>query len=146
MEHSNLRQLEEWLRQFEDGYVFNQAEVSRIADNLAGCWRRIEGYDSEEMTANKLGRIEKAEWHPPVLVFVIERHGGTALGSTRAVLQSWLVNVREGRVEDVRQAGYRQLRPRAPAFRVEPVADGSPARYGLAVRRTTCAGVRIGKR
>lgn len=46
------------------------------------------------MEAHKLlSRMEQIVWEPPVLTFVIARHGGMVLGSTRAELQHWAVDL-----------------------------------------------------
>lgn len=63
------------------------------------------------MEAHKLARMERVHWDPPILAFVIERHGATVLGSTRAELQSWAVDL-ESREACVGCGGYRQLYPR----------------------------------
>ncbi|WP_147263492.1 hypothetical protein [Roseimicrobium gellanilyticum] len=60
------------------------------------------------MHAEKLHRIEKVQWNPPVLSFQIERHGGTTLGSTRAEMQHWEVNVEQGTANQVRRT-HRQI-------------------------------------
>jgi hypothetical protein len=44
-------------------------------------WADLEGASDEAMEPWKLGRMENPEWLPPVLTFVVERHGGTVLGS-----------------------------------------------------------------
>jgi len=72
----------EYLRGHEPGRLRETAELER---HLAESWATFEGNDSEGMTAEKLpGRMEQVEWTPPVLNFVIERHGGACLGSSRA--------------------------------------------------------------
>ena len=76
----------------------------------------------EAMEPYKLNRMEKAEWQPPILSFVVERHGGTALGSTRADLQHWTVNV-ETKEANCHIAGHRQLEPMQPRMDVKPLAD-----------------------
>jgi hypothetical protein len=53
---------------------------------------------------------------------VIERHGGTALGSTRAAKQRWGVNM-DTQVVEEREIGFRQVRPPSPRLDVEPLAE-----------------------
>src|SRR6266511_2492844 len=96
---------------------------SRIEGLLADAWPELEGGEAEGMAAWKLrGRTEQLDWQPPCLSFVIERHGATVLGSTRAELHGWEVNVETG---GTRQgpAGYRQLSPHDRPVRVGPLAD-----------------------
>src|SRR5713101_1397585 len=75
------------------------------------------------MCADKLYRLEDLEWNPPVLSFVIERHGGTVKGSTRGKLQLWQVNLEKGIAQCNPNYSFRQLTPRDPALRVEPIAE-----------------------
>jgi hypothetical protein len=74
------------------------------------------------MTSAKLDRLEAAEWSPPILIFVIERHGAAALGSSRAEVQEWRVDVVNGNAE-CRTRTTRQIRPRGSAFDAEGVAE-----------------------
>jgi hypothetical protein len=60
---------------------------------LAGCWHEFVGAESQRMHAGKLGRMEDVRWEPPVLSFRIERHGAMGVGSTRAELQNWRVDL-----------------------------------------------------
>ena len=74
------------------------------------------------MEAYKLGRMEDISWNPPVLSFTIERHGGTVMGSTRAELQNWNVNV-ETRSATCGVGGHRQLEPMQARLNVKPMAE-----------------------
>lgn len=65
-----------------------------------------------------LGRMEQVRWEPPVLSFIVERHGETVNGSTRAELQHWEVAV-ENRTARIVKTGQRQLKPMAPDRQVE---------------------------
>ena len=75
------------------------------------------------MTPYKLteDRIEQPAWEPPVLTFVIERHGGTAQGSLRADLQTWIVDLDAGTAKPA-TTGRRQLRPMSPRLDVRAIA------------------------
>lgn len=80
---------------------------------LADIWDELGGSSDGGMAGYKLhGRIETAIWEPPHLRFTIERHGGTALGSSRAEIQRWVVNLQD-REACMESAGYRQLVPRS---------------------------------
>jgi len=68
-----------------------------------------------------LGRMESICWNPPVLSFTIERHGGTVLGSTRAELQYWQVNV-ENLSATCSTGRHSQLVPMRPKLNVKPIA------------------------
>jgi len=53
---------------------------------------------------------------------MIERHGGLRLGSSRADLHSWVLNV-DQKTAEVTQAGTKQVRPRQPNMDVHPIAQ-----------------------
>lgn len=100
------------------------ADERQVEDVLADVWSQLKGGRAEGMHAGKLhGRTEDLTWQAPVLTFRIERHGGTAQGSTRAELHRWSVNVETGQAECVRAKAYRQLAPRAPVVRVDALAE-----------------------
>jgi hypothetical protein len=94
------------------------AKITRL---LADCWRQLEGASDTSMTAEKLHRAKDLAWNPPCLSFLIERHGGTVLGSTRAELHQWTVNL-DRQTAQCEEAGYRQLTPTVPRLNVRPVA------------------------
>ena len=83
----------------------------------------FDGADAEGMQAHKLlGRMENTCWEPPLLSFTLERHGGTVLGSTRAELHYWQVNI-ETSTATCSSGGHRQLTPMQPKLNVKPLAD-----------------------
>jgi len=94
-----------------------------VAALLAVCWSDFAGADSERMHAGKLGRMEAVQWDPPVLSFTIERHGAMGMGSTRAELQHWRIDLDRRTAECERSRRYRQMLLRAEAVRVEPIAQ-----------------------
>lgn len=97
-------------------------EASDLEHALADCWDEFDG-DPGGMGAYKLhGRMEKAEWQPPVLTFQIARHGGAALGSSRAAIQSWTLDIELGTREWC-QSGHRQIRRMQPRLSVKPLAE-----------------------
>jgi hypothetical protein len=66
--------------------------------------------------------MEDVTWEPPVLRFSIERHGGTVMGSSRAEVQHWEVNV-EQKTAAVVKCGHRQLKPMAERVYIKPLAE-----------------------
>jgi hypothetical protein len=91
---------------------------------LADAWDELTGSGDQSMTGFKLlGRTEAMMWNPPELVFQIERHGGTVMGSTRAEVHVWTVNVDDATAECSEARGVRQLRAPAKAVRAEPLVD-----------------------
>ena len=66
--------------------------------------------------------MEAVHWEPPLVSFTIECHGAMALGSTRAELQRWHVDLGRLQASCIRDRGYRQLRQRAEPVKTEPMA------------------------
>lgn len=114
-----MQQLLEYLSTMSPGQI---ADVGQLDSLLAACWDQFDGGNAEGMESYKLlGRMESISWNPPVLSFTIERHGGTVLGSTRAELQSWEVNV-QNQSAVCGTGGHRQLEPMRPRLDVKPIA------------------------
>lgn len=74
------------------------------------------------MTWEKLHRWESPTWNPPELRFEIERHGATVGGSTRAEMQTWVVDTERRSIDQVRSR-VRQLSPSAPRLDVHALAQ-----------------------
>jgi hypothetical protein len=98
------------------------ADIGKLAALLAGCWHQFESTHAQGMNAGKLARMEEVNWEPPLLSFTIERHGAMAMGSTRAELQRWCIDLRRLRANCTRDRGYRQLQPRAEPVKIGPLA------------------------
>jgi hypothetical protein len=102
------------------GEIADTADLERL---LAASWGDFAGSGDGGMESYKLlGRMEDVHWEPPILLFVIERHGGTVCGSTRAELQHWEVNLDTMTVE-ITKVGRRQLEPMARRIDVEPIKN-----------------------
>lgn len=111
--------LHDYLNAISPGPITETGTLDRL---LADAWGEFSG-DDGGMEGRKLrGRMEEVQWQPPLLTFAIERHGGTVLGSTRATLQEWAVNVDKKTVACV-EARHRQLRPRQPRLDVAAIAE-----------------------
>jgi hypothetical protein len=90
---------------------------------LAGCWDTFDGPDGGGMEGQKLlGRMENVAWTPPVLSLVVERHGRTVCGSTRAELQHWAVDFDAMTATNTKN-GHRQLEPMAPRLSIKAIAE-----------------------
>src|SRR5260370_36638499 len=74
------------------------------------------------MHDGKVGRRGSVLGEPPVLSFQIERHGAMGVGSTRAELQHWRVDLDRKTAQCERNGSYRQALPRAEGVRIEPIA------------------------
>jgi hypothetical protein len=98
-------------------------EDSTLQSRLEDAWPQIAGGEQGGMCASKLpGRLENLTWEPPCVTFTIERHGGTVLGSGRATLQDWTVDVDRG-TAGFSENRHRRLRPPAAALDVSPLVD-----------------------
>ena len=107
------------LRGLPEGPISNVLK-NRVIHHLAECWTEFEGSGSARMTSAKLHRVEGLEWRSPCLIFIIERHGPTVLGSKRADLHLWELNM-ETKISVCTSNGYRQLRANAPRLDVDKI-------------------------
>ena len=89
---------------------------------LQEAWDDLGGHDQSKTWASKLGRAETLSWSPPVISFALERHGSTVLGSTRAEVHQWVVDVEAGAARAERRQ-RRQLQAMAPRLNVKPLAE-----------------------
>lgn len=120
MDSQPLSKLDESLSNLPPGSIDDDSDVVGL---LIDAWETLDGSCEQNTTAEKLlGRIEGLAWEPPILKFTIERHGGTVLGSSRAELHDWEVDVKRG-TACLSKIRYRQLRKRQPAVDVDPIAE-----------------------
>lgn len=97
--------------------------LTEIEELLARAWSDLDMAPAGGMEGSKiLRRTEGLVWEPPCLSFRIERHGGRAMGSSRAELQEWSVNVEKGSAV-FGEGGYRQLDPPSKGLDVRPLAE-----------------------
>ena len=102
------------------GPISDTADIERP---LAVQWPNFTGGDDGGMEGYKLlNRMEKVVWCPPKFTFQIERHGKTVMGSTRAEIQEWELDLGT-MTATLKDAGYRQLSPRQPSFNAKPIAE-----------------------
>ena len=114
-----MDELRNYLNTLEPGPVEETTHLERL---LAEVWDDLGG-DNGGMAGHKLiRRMARFEWHRPILTFLIERHGGTVLGSTRAELQRWSVDL-DRQTATCERTGHRQLSPMARRVDVGPIAD-----------------------
>jgi hypothetical protein len=111
--------LKEFLANLTPGPVSDAGTLEAL---LAEAWPSLSGARRGGMEGYKIpGRAESLCWNPPCLTFTIERHGGTVMGSTRAELQDWLVDVTAGTAEII-ATRRRQLRATASRMDVIGIA------------------------
>jgi hypothetical protein len=116
-----MKELENYLNSLPQGIIQDQ-DIKNVEKLLIKYWEEIEGSDSTKMMDFKLLRgIENVEWNPPNLSFIIERHGITVLGSSRAERQKWGIDIIQKKA-DCAIVGYRQIRERQSKLNVELLA------------------------
>ena len=112
--------LKKTLAAISHGEIVDLSGIDRL---LAEHWHNLNGSSDGGMEGYKLlDRMEDAQWNPPILRFIVERHGGTVCGSTRAELQHWEVNL-DSETAEITKTGYRQLEPMAPRISVKGLAE-----------------------
>jgi hypothetical protein len=117
----SIQRLSDELSNTPQGVIPEPAK-GKIIGLLADCWPDLEGTDDTSMKDWKLNRLEDLTWNPPdELSFIIERHGRTVRGSTRAEVHKWIINLNLG-TASCNPAGHRQLVPLAPRLDVKPIA------------------------
>jgi hypothetical protein len=115
-----MKELTSLLNEMEPGPVGNTTDLEKA---LALAWDDLSGLGDGGMDCWKLfDRMEKVVWQPPILSFVIERHGGTVCGSSRAERQHWNVNL-DTMTAEITKTGHRQLEPMAKGVDVEPMKE-----------------------
>jgi len=98
------------------------SETKKLEELLSVCWEEFDGSNAENMSGYKLhNRMEEVEWEPPILGFTIERHGGTVMGSSRAELLAWNINVQE-KTALCAKGRFRQIKEREAPVYVKPIA------------------------
>lgn len=97
------------------------ADIPTLERLLAAVWDELSGDDGGMEAYKLLNRMEKPIWNPPVLNFRIERHGGTVLGSSRAEIQEWTVDLEE-MTTTVKVVGRRQVRKPQSGLDVKAIA------------------------
>lgn len=113
------RDLRDYLNCFTNGPIDNVEHLERL---LADCWDDIPGARDEQTRGYKLlGRLEEPIWEPPLLRFSLERHGGTAMGSTRADIHDWVVDISTGEAY-IERRRKRQVRAKAAPVSVKEIA------------------------
>jgi len=113
--------LEVVLQKIPSGSIIGEQE-SEVVNALAAAWSSLPGHEEQSTWSSKVHRAEKLNWEPPVLKFILERHGATVNGSSRADLHHWEVNVQTG-YATIRRIGKRQLEPMSRPLNVGPIAE-----------------------
>jgi hypothetical protein len=115
-----MRTLRVLLRRNGPGPIFD-VEAARNA--LSDAWDECAGGDRTKLGAYSVASAQKLEWNPPLLTFLVDRHGGAAFGPSGAERQSWTIDL-DAQTAEVVTTVYWQLRPGTPAFGVGAAARG----------------------
>jgi hypothetical protein len=116
---STLNDIRSYLSAHSSGAINHPS--SHFDSLLADCWSQFSGADGGMSGDKLIGRMESVKWNFPHLTFTIERHGGAVMGSTRAELQHWAVNIDDATVK-LDSVGHRQLYPTAERVYVAGIA------------------------
>ena len=116
---STLWELEKYLATQPQGAV---TEPDDLVGLLSACWDRFVGSGETAMAAYKLDRMENVRWYLPTLTFEVERHGGAVMGSTRAEMQKWTLDM-DALTAKTESVGFRQIRPSQRRLEVPRLAE-----------------------
>src|SRR5438094_743975 len=114
LKEMRIETLREFLNTISRGEINPGPDFDRLRNLLAACWHEFDGAGEYGMHAGKLDRMEAVAWDPPILTFLIERHGPTVMGSTYAKLHCWTVDLDKQIAQCDPSAGQRQVRKRKP--------------------------------
>jgi len=116
-----MKELLEKLKTIPKGPIKQVAEIESL---IIESWDEFSGSGDGGMNAYKLiDRIENLNWDPPILSFIIERHGSIVVGgSTRAEKQKWELNT-ENRTALFSITGYKQIKPKQKSLNVTPIVE-----------------------
>jgi hypothetical protein len=118
-EHRDIDALRAFLDAQPAGPVANTVQLVTLLDR---CWQLFAGSGETGMRADKLPRMEQPIWNPPVLTFMLERHGQTVMGSTRATIYEWQVDLTTLTASNCPEM-QRQVRPSDRRLDVKPIAE-----------------------
>src|ERR1700758_537579 len=112
------------LKSYLDSLQPGPLEKEPLEPLLVSAWDELEGSADGGMESYKLkGRMETIAWHPPILSFQIERHGGTVNGSVYAEMQQWEVDCEKGVANyDKFNSRRRQVAAKNRPLKVAPIA------------------------
>jgi len=117
-----MKPLKDFLESISLGQL-NEQQTAHLLPLLLRYWSQFSGGESTKMKGYKLDRgIENVFWNPPMLSFIIERHGMTVLGSTKAELQRWKINIETKIAEFEPFSGMRLVHPRQKRIDVNFIA------------------------
>jgi hypothetical protein len=125
-EYQNTEQLSElrnYLKNVPAGELKSTAylEVTRL---LSRAWPslKITTGDANLEPWKLLGRTENLTWNPPLLTFEIERHGATVMGSTKAHVYPWSIDL-EQCTATMGWPRMRQVGVKDAPLKVQPIAE-----------------------
>jgi len=121
----NLNEFKRYLYNLKKGEINDKKTSENVVELLANAWDDLDKSIDDKTTSEKIKhRAEKLQWNPPVLQFMIERHGAVARGSIRAELLLWEVNVETGKAEMNPHSGrYKEIGVRQPRYKPEKDAE-----------------------
>lgn len=118
-----LQELKSYLAQLPVGVVDDDHQLT-VVDLLSQSWELFEGSAETAMNRAKVtsGRLESLTWEPPILRFIIERHGATVNGSKSADLHEWHMDLDSCRAS-CSKGRSRRLQPFAARLDAKALAN-----------------------
>jgi len=113
-------ELRRYLSALPDGEVATEY-VDDVRERIESAWLEFDKSTESKMTPAKTSRARAFMWRPPFLVFEIERHGGLVEGSSRAEVQTWILDL-DRRLATHRVTGYRQSNARDRRLDIDAMA------------------------
>ena len=112
--NDHVQALSNWLNSQPVGSILDQYMLEHL---LGEAWDELDGSQDYNTKYWKLyGRVEQQTWNSPILTFVLERHGATVMGSSRAYLHRWTVDLQKKSATCDPYFRRRQLYPMAKRF------------------------------
>jgi hypothetical protein len=118
---SATQDLQDFLASLPDGKLDDE-RAGEVLARLSSIWPYLEGSDEASTTTFKLGRAENLTWKRPLLTFELERHGWTVMGSSRAELHYWAVDL-DNMKASITRSGHRQLYPQDKRLNTRELAE-----------------------
>jgi hypothetical protein len=115
-----ITELRSYLSNLPEGELANEY-FDDVLERVETAWLELDGSTESKMTSQKVSRARAFLWQPPCLVFAIERHGGVVQGSSRAELQTWILDL-DRRLATRRVDGYRQINARDGRLDIDAIA------------------------
>ena len=119
----SLEELKSLLRELPAGNIEGEQD-RKIRSLLLDVWDLLEGSDATSLSVFKLHRMENLVCEPPnTIKFEIERHGSTVMGSIKADVHLWTIDLADLTASCNEHYKKRVVGVRAAPLKVKPLAE-----------------------